>query len=282
MGAATLKLLKNDAYVVAMAPAVVFLGVYAYERGRYHFLKMPSEFIDLSANRLLAGGAVIGALVIALLGIGMWAWESARVKESWREFLAMLLVAIIFVGLPLGLWLSELPSLDHFRAQGGVPAKDWATLVTGLVIIARVILTFLAHLPPSGHAAVSAAGGAVKKGAGQRMTRYQLDSKLSVVRQFNWVVMTAGAVLAIWTASVFAGLGFAVERATSNRLCYQNKLVADIHGEFLLVKPFDPESGQLSDGVSIFELQGASLTACAPRLQGGKGLSFWGDLWPAL
>lgn len=71
-GAGSLDLHRRDAYIVAVAPAVVFLGVYAYENGRYYFLKVAPEFIDLSLNRLLAGGAVIGALAVTLVGFTLW------------------------------------------------------------------------------------------------------------------------------------------------------------------------------------------------------------------
>lgn len=95
-----MQLLKREAVLLALAPALGVLGVYAYESGRYRFLKVPTMLIDLPINRLLMGGVAIAVLVTLLLMVVgvLLKWMVGR---SWfARLLSLFVVFYIFIGLP--------------------------------------------------------------------------------------------------------------------------------------------------------------------------------------
>ncbi|WP_343368946.1 hypothetical protein AASM09_08630 [Stenotrophomonas maltophilia] len=108
-----MQLLKREAVLLALAPALGMLGVYAYESGRYRFLKVPSMLIDLPINRLLMGGVAIAVLVtLLLMVIGvLLKWMVGR---SWfARFLTMFCGLLYFPRSPG-------PSLFNDNARGPV------------------------------------------------------------------------------------------------------------------------------------------------------------------
>ena len=122
-----LSIWKKEAYVAAIAPGAGILGVYTYELGRYRFLKVPSELIDLPVNRLLSGGAAIAVLFTILLAAIAFLSRWMTLKTKLGRFLSVFLLALLIFGLPSMLqstsWSSFLVSLlfPFFLALGMDP-----------------------------------------------------------------------------------------------------------------------------------------------------------------
>lgn len=251
-----MEFLRKDAYVVAVAPAVVFLGVYAYELGRYYYLRIPASFIDVSVNRLLAGGALIGTLTAILIGLAAWAWKIAGKVDFFGKFLAAVFVSMIYFTLPFALWMS--------RAPQGAEWQELLSIVTsvgtGAIAIIQAALTWYwrreerAKLgePPATPASPAPHSGLFKS------------------------VLVKGllvGLLLVWTLAVFAGLGFTVERHSPSRQCTGDSFVADVRGDTLVLKKIAGPSGEVSSSTRFVAVEGAELFACSPALEGSPGLT---------
>ncbi|WP_312737339.1 hypothetical protein [Stenotrophomonas sp.] len=284
-----------DAYIVALAPAVVFLGVYAYERGRYYFLRVAPDFIDLSLNRLLAGGVVVGALSIALVGLTLWIWQYSASKGRSEKVFAAMLATIVFLALPIGLWLQALPKFSATSETVAAYGQALATLVAMFVSVTTVyqgrraarhikvhVRTYERAMRSAydaradGVAASEIEGGKQKLGIGEALasTVPSVGNFESFLSRFPWKVV-GGIALLLWTAAVFAGLGYRVERSYVHRLCRADSFVADVHGDSLILKGFDPTTGQILSPVKVVDLKGMDLDTCSPRLIGETGLVLW-------
>lgn len=289
---------RRDAYIVAVAPAVVFLGVYAYENGRYYFLKVAPEFIDLSLNRLLAGGAVIGALAVTLVGFTLWMWRYSANGRLDKRLLAAFLALSVFVALPVLLWLQEVPS---FLIKSGPPTllKDVIAMLVGFVsfaVASAVVDVVRRSVERTNIAARIAAINANRsadigaKGAIGRAAKDEADTEVQGVPQIQagkqlskrapvaflspWKFLAAIGLL-FWTAVVFAGLGYRVERSYNSRLCLADRFVADVRGDSLLLKSFNPKTGEILSPIEVVETNGIDLDKCSPRLVGASGLVLW-------
>ncbi|MCI1123281.1 hypothetical protein [Stenotrophomonas maltophilia] len=251
-----MEFLRKDAYVVAVAPAVVFLGVYAYELGRYYYLRIPASFIDVSVNRLLAGGALIGTLTAILIGLAAWAWKLADKVGFLGKFFAAVFVSMIYFTLPFALWMS--------RAPQGAEWKELLSMVTsaGTVAIAIIqwTLTWYWHREErlnSGEPPAAPASGAPHSGLFQSVL----------------VKGVLVGLLLVWTLAVFAGLGFTVERHSSSRQCTEDSFVADVRGDTLVLKKIGRPSGEVSSSTRFVAVEGAELFACSPAVDGSPGLT---------
>jgi hypothetical protein len=267
-----LEILKKEAYVVALAPVVMFLGVFAYELGRYRYLKIPAPFIDLSINRLLAGGVVTGILAGALVSVTVWAWRISKGPNKLPSFGAALIVTVILFALPLLFWSTELPWQDLPKWPEREAAPAWIQAVaTVLIAVATQVVSQ----------------------ASAKRERALLDI-LSKVRVLNaldakdmkaeiektprsasmWLRGGVVASMLVWTAVIFAGLGFTAERYTKQRMCLNGDLVGDVHGDHIILKAFDRHSGVIAEEVKFVGLENAQLTPCAPILKGEKEGNF--------
>lgn len=249
-----LEILKKDAYVIALAPAVVFSGVYAYEFGRYHHLRIPASFIDLSINRLLAGGAMIGLLMVSLLGLSAWAWLTAARNGASAKLGAGLLITSVFLTVPVVCWTTTVP---HFI--------DMSKLLTVLSSVGTILVTWVQLWSAR---------------------RWPLRTyRRATIRRQAWELVGAGLfipipflnvivalILLAWTATAFAGLGFFVERQSTDRLCLGADLVASARNDQLILKPFDVGTGVIAPTVKFVGIEGAELAPCSPKLVGGTGL----------
>ena len=111
-----LSIWKKETYVAAIAPGIGLLGVYAYESGRYRFLMVPSELIDLPVNRLLMGGGGLAVLFTALLALVAFMSRWMTSKTRFGRSLPIYLSAFIVFGLP---------SLFH--------STTWSTVVASML-----------------------------------------------------------------------------------------------------------------------------------------------------
>lgn len=292
---------RRDAYVVAMAPAVVFLGVYAYERGRYYFLKVAPEFIDLSMNRLLAGGAVIGALAVTLVGLTLWMWKYSASGGRYQRLFAAFLALSVFVTLPMALWLQELPPLPA-STRFGTLFEDSLAILSGMVASYTVSAGIdsvrrklerakrrLRKVKDAAHRSDDTHGHDVSVQAARaedesvvnddstiRSENPEADRSLGafVASVVSWKSIGAIALLT-WTALVFAGLGYRMERSYGTRVCVADRFVADVHGDSLLLKSFNPKTGEILSPIKVVEMNGVDLDNCSPRLIGARGLVLW-------
>lgn len=240
-----MEFLRKDAYVVAVAPAVVFLGVYAHELGRYYYLRIPASFIDLSINRVLAGGVLIGALAAILIGLAVWAWRLGGRAGELGSFLAAIVVATIYFTLPLALWMSRAP-------QGG----EWSEL---LAIVTGI--------------------GSVGIKLAQKVTWHWVTRSDSGEALHSGLFKSAPSkgllvgLLLLWTLVVFAGLGFAVERHKTSRQCVADSFIADVRGDVLILKKIVGPKHEVSSSTRFVPVEGADLVDCAMEMVGAPGLT---------
>jgi len=228
-----MQLLKKEAVALALAPALGMLGVYAYESGRYRFLKVPSMLIDLPINRLLMGGVAIAVLVtLLLMVIGvLLKWMIGR--SLFARFLTMFVVFYIFLGLP--------PLLYSTTVQGAL---------SSLIV-------------PVGFA-LSAISESEKKvgadGEGRKVLPWLPDALL----------LAFGVLLTSWLIS---GFGFWNERMGGGRLCQDGSLVAGAYGDNLILKTLPKSGAELDETVTLVPAAGAVLHECNPPFVGGRGIT---------
>ncbi|OUL16488.1 hypothetical protein B0X78_04410 [bacterium AM6] len=307
---------RRDAYIVAVAPAVVFLGVYAYERGRYYFLRVAPDFIDLSLNRLLAGGAAVGALSATLVGLTIWMWKYSASRGVKEKIFAALLATAVFLALPIGLWLQKLPQfsvafgspeaiqMDLFASLTSLAGTTVATYVVYSIrrvaeraradlerfdrINAEAMERFRAAVARQGGEAYAdePSDGAANDGDHSLLGDVQGTAKPEVqsvplrtkferlASRLPWKSI-GGVALLLWMATIFAGLGYRVERSYTSRLCLADRFVADVHGGSLILKSFDAKTGEILSPIKVVELKDLDLDSCSPRLVGASGLVLW-------
>jgi hypothetical protein len=307
-GARKVDLARRDAYVLAAAPAMLFLGVYAYERGRYYYLRVAPDFIDISVNRLLAGGAMVGVLSIMLVGLTLWMWNYSSSRGKNAKWIAASLAAMVFLALPTALWVERLPRVS----VGSGPLASYAPLISDIAsVLAAIVGTFVVHearrvadrlriakaarkqADPRRQAKSDNAkhtGGATSGGTRNGEVAKSRDDDVAsssgdddvassgklerLTPLVPWTLLQ-GIALFIWTASVFAGLGYRVERSSTTRLCAADYFVADVHGDNLLLKSFDHKTGEILSPVKVMEAKDTELDWCSPQLIGAKGLTLW-------
>jgi hypothetical protein len=259
-----LEILKKDAYVVAVVPALVFFGVYAYEVGRFQFLKLPFAFISLPVNRLLVGGILVGLMTALILALTVWTWRSWISLSRMRGIAVGAASALILFSLPLTLWSVNEPSVRPLLVAiaivgGGAGAFIYQHLMG--VFQQESFEWLLRRFPdvPDGSRAVRFAN------ALQRFLHDEI-----IPGQFLLIPM-----LFAWSAISFAGLGFAVERHSTDRLCVGDQMVAALSGEHLLLKDVDPHFSVISDETRIAPLGDQDFRPCKFKsVSGGNGLNF--------
>ncbi|WP_428959641.1 hypothetical protein ACQR53_11825 [Xanthomonas oryzae] len=228
-----MQLLKREAVLLALAPALGMLGVYAYESGRYRFLKVPSLLIDLPINRLLMGGVAIAVLVtLLLMVIGvLLKWMVGR---SWfARFLTMFVVFYIFLGLPLLLY---------------------ATTLKGALSSLIVPVCF----------ALSGVSEMEKKVATNTEDRKVLPWLPDAL------FLAFGVLLTSWLIS---GFGFWNERMAGDRICQGGSLVAGVYRDNLIIKALPKPGAELDHAVTLVSAAGAVLRECSPSFVGVRGIS---------
>jgi len=82
----------KEGYILALAPAIGLFCINRYEAGRFSYLDIPSELIDLPVTRLISGGTAIAVLAVVLAYFLRWSGAFLRVKSGWREFVGTFLL----------------------------------------------------------------------------------------------------------------------------------------------------------------------------------------------
>ncbi|NJC30114.1 hypothetical protein GGR79_001581 [Xanthomonas arboricola] len=228
-----MQLLKREAVLLALAPALGMLGVYAYESGRYRFLKVPSLLIDLPINRLLMGGVAIAVLVtLLLMAIGvLLKWMVGR---SWfARFLTMFVVFYIFLGLPLLLYTTTLKGA-----------------LSSLIVPVCFALSGVSEME-------------------KKVTTNTEDRKVLPWLP-DALFLAFGVLLTSWLIS---GFGFWNERMAGDRICQNGSLVVGVYRDNLIIKALPKPGAELDDAVTLVSAAGAVLRECSPSFVGGRGVS---------
>ncbi len=229
-----MQFLKKEAVLLALAPALGMLGVYAYESGRYRFLKVPSMLIDLPVNRLLMGGVAIAVLVTMLLLLIDLLVEWIVGRSRFESFIVMFVVFYIFAGLP---------SLLYSSTRQGA-------LCSLIIPILLALNTFL----------------------GLASSKKKSDDDARKV--LPWIPDAIFfAIFALLTSWLISGFGFWAEKLGGRRLCYEDSLVAGTYRDSLILKAIPPAGGRLDGAVKLVQADNVKLRDCAPEIIGGTGIS---------
>ncbi|WP_146096850.1 hypothetical protein [Xanthomonas arboricola] len=239
--------LKKDTILIAVATPLTFLGVYAYESGRYRYLKVPSDLIDLPVNRLLMGGAAIAFLFTMLIAAMAWIRQKLIGQSRFSAFFSYFSVAFLLFGLPSLFYSTTLPEV-------------------GLSLIVSLAFAYSGYIEkdkpdPAGES------GENKEGA-------------QPIKNSGWYIHTPDMLfsgflllLSCWTVS---GFGYLNERMTGRRSCAQKMIVAGTIGDNLILKSFSEKTGIISKSVKLHPMENAEIYECSPVLIGGKGYG-WGS-----
>lgn len=229
-----MQFLKREAVLLALLPALGMVGVYAYESGRYRYLKVPSMLIDLPLNRLLMGGVAIAVLTTCLLMmIGLLLKRMAG-RSNFSRFLTLYVVFFIFFGLP--------PLLYSSTLSGAISA-----------FVLPTCLAISGFITPKDEG---------KSSAGEdRKTLPWLPDAIFF------------ALTALSTSWLIGGFGYWAEKSGVVRLCQGNQLVAGLYRDNLIVKNLPKSGAELGDEVRSVPAAGALLREYSPNLIGGRGIS---------
>lgn len=229
-----MQFLKREAVLLALLPALGMVGVYAYESGRYRYLKVPSMLIDLPLNRLLMGGVAIAVLMTCILMmIGLLLKRMAG-RSKFSRFLTLYVVFFILLGLPPLLYASTLSG----------------------VISAFVLPTCLAI------------AGFITPKDEKKPSAGEDRSALPWLSDAIFFALTA-----LSTSWLIGGFGYWTEKSGVVRVCQENQLVAGLYRDNLIVKSLPKSGAELGDEVRLVPAAGALLQECSPTFIGGRGIS---------
>lgn len=122
----------NDAYLLALAPALGLFCADRYEAGRYSYLDVPADLIDLPVTRLISIGTAIAVLAVLLFFFFNAARKILIAKSGWRGFSGTFLLFAVLLGLPLAMvastpnafaWAFLIP-LSFALAEGSSNKKE--------------------------------------------------------------------------------------------------------------------------------------------------------------
>lgn len=90
----------REGYVLALAPAIGLFCVNRYEAGRFAYLGLPSELIDLPISRLISGGTAVVLLDIGLLFSVLHIRNLLNAESGWRRWVGSALLLVVMFGVP--------------------------------------------------------------------------------------------------------------------------------------------------------------------------------------
>lgn len=91
----------KEAYALALAPAVGLFCVDRYEAGRFYYLQIPSELVDLPLPRLIAGGTALTLLALLFFVFVNSARNNLTAKSGFKRFFGAFFLFFPLFGLPL-------------------------------------------------------------------------------------------------------------------------------------------------------------------------------------
>lgn len=223
----------KEGYVLALAPAVGLFCVNRYEAGRFAYLGIPTELIDLPVSRLIAGGTAIvvfGAILFACL-------RSARTlflaESGWKRFMGSFVLFFMLVALPILMVSTTLNPVA------------WGLMLTTSLALAT------ADTPKKEPDAV-----------GDEPTEQAKDTSSLAGFAFMSLLLTA----------LIYGFGFFAERTSIERMCLPdrpNAFVAGFYGDRAIVKHIEPKTGRVLPEVQLLEMGGAlALSSCKLSVRG--------------
>ncbi|MDQ8051058.1 hypothetical protein [Luteibacter sp.] len=90
----------KEGYILALAPAIGLFCVSQYESGRFAYLGVPAEFMDLPVTRLIGGGTAIVVFGAILFACIVKARAFLGSKSGWRRIVGSFILAFVLFGLP--------------------------------------------------------------------------------------------------------------------------------------------------------------------------------------
>ena len=239
-----MKFLKKDAYVVAAAPAFVFLSVYFYEWGRFSFYKVPPLFISLPSTRLLMAGVAIAFFFVALFSFLRGVIRRMRGAGKVASVLSAYLAAYLVFGFPLAL-ISV--SFSAFLSTFIIPAilvvmNELGEFLDGSRVQADENKTVKPKDDPSGDQDAIASPGSL-------------------------------TFIFVWGLFLIFCFGNGQERMLRGNVCLEDKIVVAVYGDQLILKGFDKKNGEIGDPVNFHPVENAEVKVCHPPIIGGGGYS---------
>jgi hypothetical protein len=223
----------REAYVLALAPAVGLFCVNRYEAGRFAYLGIPTEFIDLPITRLIAGGTAIVVLGAMLFVMVRSAVLRIRSKSGLARFVGGFLLAFALLGIPQLLMASTIPGFV------------WSFLLP-LCMVAAV--TGDSKKPKKDEADVSLLDGP------------GIMFFLGLVGLLAWMIFSFGFFLERGSADRLCLRG------------EPDAFVAAFYGERAIVKHVDGQSRRLKPGIELRDIgERIRLETCSMKVIGMPG-----------
>ncbi|WP_133119584.1 hypothetical protein [Stenotrophomonas sp. LMG 10879] len=241
-----MKILKKDAYVVAAAPAFVFLSVYFYEWGRFSFYKVPPLFISLPTTRLLMAGVAIAFFFVVLFSFLRGVIRRMRGSGKVASVLSGYLAAYLIFGFPLALIsVSYLAFLSTF-------------IIPAILVAMNELTEFL-----DGSRIQTDENNAANPKDDSSGDQDAIASPGSLTFIF------------VWGLFLIFCFGNGQERVLRGNVCFGDKIVVAVYGDQLILKSFDKNNGEITDPVNFYSVENAEVKACHPTIVGGGGFSGW-------
>lgn len=237
-----MKIFKKDAYVVAAAPAFVFLSVYFYEWGRFNFYKVPPLFLSLPTTRVLMAGVAIAVFFIAVFSFLRGVIRRMRGGGKLSSILSVFLASYLLFGFPLAL----------------ISVSSRALLSTFVIPIVLVVLTELGALLDRMRVK------SLNNGA-------PAPSEDSAVDEDPLTEPGGVAFLFLYGLFLIFCFGNGQERMIRGNVCLGERIVVATYGDQLILKGFDKVSGEIDESVHFQPLAAAEIKACHPSIVGGGG-----------
>lgn len=246
----------REAYVLALVPALGLACVHVYEMGRFSFLGIPFQLIDLPVTRLIAGGTAITIFVAMTIGFIQWSQRRLWGKSGFRRFLSVFATCFVLVGLP---------QLLQVTTRNGFV---WAVLLPLALAMSYISSE---ETPKTATLIAEADSSEVDSKNRKSEARKQKpnEDKQTPPETPNAVAFLILAGLIAW--SIFS-MGFFSERLTSDRMCIEGSkvsFVAGFHADRAIVKTIESKTKKLEPSVVLLDLgPGLKVGACELSVRG--------------
>ncbi|KRG73836.1 hypothetical protein ABB28_08955 [Stenotrophomonas chelatiphaga] len=238
----SMKILKKDAYVVAAAPAFVFLSVYFYEWGRFSFYKVPPLFLSLPTTRVLVAGVAIAVFFITMFSFLRGIILRMRGAGKLSSVLSAFLATYLLFGFPLAL----------------ISVSYKALLSTFVLPVVLVVLGELGALFDRIHVKSANKGAAA-------------PTEDSAVAEDPLAEPGGVAFLSLYGLFLIFCFGNGQERMIRGNVCLGERIVVATYGDQLILKGFNKVSGEIDESVHFHPLAATEVKACRPSIVGGGG-----------
>lgn len=222
--------LRRETFLLALTPALGVFCLYRYEAGRYLFLGIDSDLIDLPMSRV-----VLAATALILIAV-LWVFLASVIRDlfnqqgrfkKYRSFLGTFLLWFLMFGWSLFM-------------------LDPTALGLGRSLFACLLLSGVGLDSPSSKSSAAVA---------ERPEKSSFRGDL-----VGFTIMSLLFMLLVYSA------GYYLERMSLQRTCIAsrpNSFIVGRSGDGFLIKKYDPKLHALEEGFSIEPLdRGLNLATC--------------------